>query len=125
MDSLNKQLGTELLVSEDVMRDLDGFLTREAGRFRLKGKTQPVVIYELLCRLEEGEEKQKKACAVFSEALRAFKGRSWDEAREKFHQVIEDLGEDRLSHFYLKLCEEYEKNPPEEDWDGAVQLENK
>ena len=38
MDGLNKYLGTEILVSEEVINGLDGFLTREAGRFLLKGK---------------------------------------------------------------------------------------
>jgi len=125
MDGLNKYLGTEILVSEEVIRELDGFLTREAGRFRLKGKAQPVVVHELLCRLEESEEKQKKACAIFSEALRAFRRQSWDEAKEKFHQFIEYSGEDGLSHFYLKLCEQYKKNPPEGPWEAVVPLEEK
>ena len=120
MDGLNKHLGTEILVSEEVIADLDGFLTREAGRFRLKGKTHPVVVHELLCRVEEAEEKQKKACAIFSEALRAFREQSWEEAKEKFHQSIKDSGQDGLTRFYLRLCEQYQENPPEAPWEGVI-----
>jgi adenylate cyclase len=125
MDSLNKHLGTEILVSEDVMAQLDGFLTREAGRFQLKGKTHPVVVHELLCRMEESEEKQKKACAIFSEALRAFREQSWEAAQEKFHQSIKHSGENDLARFYLKLCAEYQKNPPEGPWEGVIPMEEK
>ncbi|HEY3303377.1 MAG TPA: adenylate/guanylate cyclase domain-containing protein [Candidatus Binatia bacterium] len=125
MDGLNKYLGTEILVSEEAIHRLDGFLTREAGRFRLKGKAQPIQVHELLCRVEECQENQKKACAIFSEGLRAFREQSWDKAKEKFQQSVEYSGEDALSSFYLRLCEHYKKNPPGEPWEGIIQLQEK
>ena len=125
MDGLNKYLGTEILVSEEVIHELDGFLTREVGRFRLKGKAQALVVHELFCCMEESEEKQKKACAIFSEALRAFRRQSWDEAKEKFHQAIQNSETDGPAHFYINLCEQYKKNPPEGAWEGIIPVEEK
>jgi len=125
MDGLNKYLGTEILVSEEVIHELDGFLTREVGRFRLKGKAQALVVHELFCRMEESEEKQKKACAIFSEALRAFRRQSWDEARETFHQAIQNSETDGPARFYINLCEQYKKNPPEGAWEGVIPVEEK
>jgi len=125
MDGLNKYLGTEILVSEEVIHRLNGFLTREAGSFRLKGKTQPVQVHELLGRMEDCRENQKKACAIFAEALGAFRRRSWDEAIEKLRQAVEYSGEDGLSSFYLKLCEQYKNQPPEASWEGVIQLQDK
>src|SRR5713226_2912818 len=80
MEGLNKYLGTGILVSEEVIGDLNGLLTREVGRFRLKGKAHAIVVHELICRMEECEEEQKKEFAVFAEALSAFRRQSWDEA---------------------------------------------
>lgn len=125
MDGLNKYLGTEILVSEEVIHELDGFLTREVGRFRLKGKAQALVVHELFCCMEESEEKQNKACAIFSEALRAFRRQSWDEAKEKFHQAIQNSETDGPAHFYINLCEQYKKNPPEGAWEGEIPVEEK
>ncbi|MGI0014808.1 MAG: adenylate/guanylate cyclase domain-containing protein, partial [Nitrososphaera sp.] len=125
MDGLNKYLGTEILVSEEVTDQLDGFLTRELGKFRLKGKAQPIAVHELLCRMEESDEKQKRVCAIFAEALGAFRRQSWDEAREKFHQSIENGGKDGPADFYIKLCDQYKKNPPEGPWEGVIPLEEK
>ena len=51
--------------------------------------------------------------------------RSWDEAIEKFNESAKDLGEDKVSPFYLKLCEEHKANPPEEPWDGVIHMEKK
>jgi adenylate cyclase len=125
MDGLNKYLGTELLVSEEVVRDLDGFLTRKVGTFKFKGKAQPVVVHELLCRREEADEKQRRACAIFAEALGAFARRSWNEAAERFQAASEQDGARGPANFYLKLCEQYEKNPPAEPWEATVSLEGK
>jgi adenylate cyclase len=125
LDGLNKYLGTEILVSEEVIHDLDGFLTREAGRFLLKGKAQPVVVHELLRCANESDEAQKSACTIFAAALQAFRRQSWDEAKAKFHQSIENSGDGGPARFYLKLCEQYRQNPPEEPWDGTIDLEEK
>jgi adenylate cyclase len=125
IEYLNKRLSTGLLVSEEMVHQLNGLLTREVGKFRLAGKIKPVVVHELLGRKEEVEEKVKSACVIFAEALGAFKSKSWDEAREKFSESLEKLGEDGPSRFYIKLCEEYKQNPPGELWDGMVRMEKK
>ena len=125
IESLNKQLGTGLLVSDEMIHQLNGLLTRELGKFRLVGKIKPVGIHELLGRKEEVDENLKNACAIFAEALGAFRRQSWDEAREKFSRTIEKLGEDGPSRFYIKLCEDYKQNPPQEQWDGVVRMDKK
>ena len=125
MDSLNKYLGTEILVSDEVICDLGEFLKREAGTFLLKGKTQPVIVYELLAFAREADEKQKQACTTFSEGLGVFKQRAWSEAEKRFHRCIEILGEDPLSSFYLQLCKEYQQHPPQEFWAGVITMDEK
>ena len=125
MDGLNKYLGTGILVSEEVIRGLPGFLTRDVGTFRLKGKSQPVVVHELLCRSTEAEENQRQICGIFSEALRAFKRRSWDEARDKFSRIVRDSETDGPARFYINLCDRYKVNAPEEAWEGVIPIEEK
>ena len=125
MDGLNKFLGTQILVSEEVARGVDGFLTREAGIFLLKGKTRPVQVHELLCRLKDAEEKQKHACALFADGLRIFKNRDWSGAAEHFCHSIKILGGDPLAEFYLKLGKEFAVHPPEPSWDGTITMGEK
>ena len=125
VEGLNKYLGTRILTSEEVIHQLDGFLTREIGTFLLAGKSKPLVIYGLLCPQETSTEEQRRACLIFNEALTAFRGQSWDEAIEKFKRSMEGFGEDGPSSFYIKLCEEYKRNPPETGWDGVVHMDKK
>jgi len=125
IEYLNKQLKTGLLVSEEMVQQLNGFLTRELGKFRLAGKIKPVAIHELLGFKKEADENLIKGCAIFAEALDAFKKQSWDEAKEKFSQSLEKLKEDGPSRFYMKLCEDYQQNPPGESWDEVVRMDKK
>jgi adenylate cyclase len=125
IEGLNKQLGTQVLVSEEVIHQLDGFMTRDVGKFRLKGKVKPIVIHELLCRIEECDEQQKDTFAIFAEAMRAFRRQSWDEAIDLFDTSLKKRKADGPSNFYLQLCETYRADPPETNWDCTVILNEK
>jgi adenylate cyclase len=125
IEGLNKYLGTRILVSEEVISHLEGFLTRNLGKFLLVGKTKPIVVFELLCRTEELNEQKRKTCKVFSEALEAFRRQSWEEATGKFNECIKNRGEDGPSQFYIRLCEQYRIHPPGDSWDGAVSMDKK
>ncbi len=124
VENLNKYLGTRVLVSGEVIHQLDSFLVREMGEFLLAGKSKPIVVHELLCRKQEATEQQRRLCATFAEALDALKRQSWDEAFERFHEVVKITGKDGPSKFYMKLCEEYKKAPGE-SWNGIVTLDKK
>lgn len=124
LDNLNKMLGTAILVSEEAIRGLDSFVTRKIGNFRLKGKAQPLTVYELLCRQGEAAEQQQKACTAFLDALETFHRQYWNEAEEKFQRCNEVWRNDRLSDFYIRRCQEYRKTPPP-NWDGVIPLEEK
>jgi adenylate cyclase len=124
LDNLNKMLGTEILVSEDAISGLASFVTRKAGTFRLKGKVQPIAVYELLCRQGDIAEQQEIGCTVFLEALQAFGRQSWNEAEEKFHRCSDAWRTDGLSEFYIRRCQEFRETPPL-NWDGAIPLEEK
>jgi adenylate cyclase len=125
LEGLNKYLGTWILVSKEVLYELDGFLTRRLGEFLLAGKTNPILVYELICRLQESEEKQKALCAIFDEALSAYRDKSWDKAIEKFHECTKIYGKDGPAAFYAKLCKKYKEKPPEEMWNGLISLDKK
>ncbi|HKC94919.1 MAG TPA: adenylate/guanylate cyclase domain-containing protein [Nitrospira sp.] len=126
VEGFNKYVGTQIAVSEEVIRGLDGLLTRDLGAFRLKGKGKPLGLHELVSRAEPIDQAQREACAIFAEGLAAFRSRSWDHAQATFKQCIDFTGKDGPSQFYLTLCDQYLKTPPtEEPWDAVVTLEKK
>jgi adenylate cyclase len=128
IEDLNKSLGTRILVSEEMTDQIDGFLTRELGKFQLKGKMKPISIYELVCPMEESDEPQRIKCLTFPKVLDPVRRGCWEEAEEaikKFQESIRNLGEDGPSLFFLNLSRKYRKNPPGELWNGVVPMEGK
>jgi len=125
IENLNKYLGTRILISKEVLHQVDGFLTRKIGEFILKGKSKPVIIYELISRKEESSEQQRDLCAIFTEGLTAYYRQFWGEAINAFRTSIKTYKQDGPSVYYLEKCEEYRANPPGEIWTGVIRLDNK
>jgi adenylate cyclase len=112
IQGLNKYLRTHILASAEVLQHLDGFLTRELGSFLFVGKSQPQLIYELICRLAEATPEQQRRCADFAKALDAYKRQAWDEAIEGFEACLTRYGMDGPALFYRRLCERHRAAPP-------------
>jgi adenylate cyclase len=122
IEGLNKSFGTHILLSEEILNELDDFMTREIGTFILAGKSKPLVLHELICLAEEATEHQKNLCAAFSEALDDFKRQLWYRASGKFHDIINIFGKDGVSQRYITWCEQYWHNPPDISWEGEIRL---
>ena len=125
IEHLNRHLGTRILVSQEVLHDIDGFMTRKLGEFIFFGKSKPVTVYELMSRIEESSEQQKDLCTIFAQGLKAYYKQSWQEAIKAFYESIKIHEKDGPSTYYLQLCKKYSANPPGETWDGLIHLENK
>lgn len=125
VEGLNKHIGTKILVSEDVIEQLEGFLIRRIGKFVLAGKTNPIAVCELICRTDECNDKQINLRSVFSRALAAYQRQSWNEAMQLFREAAHIYGDDGPSRFYLKLCEDNRSKSFPDNWDGTVHLDFK
>ena len=125
MEGLNKYLGTHILVSEEVVYLLDGFLKRPLGKFVLAGKSKPVEINELICKAESSSDTYKKLCSIFARGVDACQRRSWEEAIGFFNNALAMDQTDGPSMFYLALAENHRSDPPAADWDGTIYLTEK
>jgi adenylate cyclase len=121
IEGLNKQLGTRILLSGDVVRELDGFFVRDLGRFLLPGKSRPIGIYELIGRQDQMEPSRMALYARFAAGLEAFHHRQWNEACAAWQGFMDAFGDDGPCHFYLGLCDRFQAEPPD-DWNGIVEI---
>ena len=125
IEGLNKYLRTRTLASHRILDGLGGFFTRDLGRFRLAGKTQPISIYELICHEEEADGRQREAIRVFAEGLEAFRDQRWEEAQAIFRRVLDIFEIDGPSQYYVEACEKFKAEPPQFQWEGVVILSQK
>ncbi len=123
LEGLNKQLETRVLASDDVLRGVDGFLTRELGTFLLAGKTRPLLVHELLGREADADAGQRDRCATFAAGLAAFRERRWKEAIQCFDECVRADENDGPSRFYGRRCDQLAASPPEGIWDGVIQID--
>ncbi len=127
LESLNKQLATDILIAEATRQQLSRRIrTRALGRFRMAGKIQPVAIHEVL-GVDPQPAEDLPWLSLFDEALRNFTGRKLDEAEKLLARVIELRGgQDGPSDFYLKQIIAARRNPPTgESWDGVAVISSK
>lgn len=125
LEGLNKYLCTRVLVSDEVLAQTSGFVSRCMGRFVFVGKSRPVKVHELMARAGAAGPAPSATPDDFSLGLAAFDRGEWDAAAERFGRAMAQNGAQSPARFYLHLCEEYRRNPPREDWNGIIQMEQK
>ena len=126
LESLNKYLHTQALVSDAVRSQLGNkFVTRRLGEFRVAGKTESVLIHELLCRGVSGNG-DWNWIQPFEAALAAFRARDFAQARALLQQTQRERGGlDGPAEFYLRKIETLASANLPETWSGVVDLTEK
>jgi adenylate cyclase len=126
LESLNKYLGTQVLISEAVRGQVGRkFITRRLGEFRVAGKTHSVIIHELLCR-RGGENGEGVWIEAFEAGLDDFRKGEFASAAELMNRTC-DLrgGSDGPAKFYLRKIATLSDQGKTENWDGIVELSEK
>ena len=132
LEGLNKEYGTHILVNESTYETVKGagYLFRELDIIRVKGKLQPVVIYELVGKVAELEKEPEyaelqKRLRRFAEARLLYAQRNWDEAQHVFEEILLEYPQDGPSRMYWKRCQEYLFDEPPAGWDGVFTMTHK
>jgi adenylate cyclase len=126
LEGLNKEYGTRILLSEFTCRALpaEEFLVRELDLIRVKGKEEPVTLYELLDWREHAGELAELAEA-FLMGREAYKRRDWHAAQRAFDDVLKRWPQDGPAQVFRARCEEYAAEGPAADWDGVYVMKHK
>jgi adenylate cyclase len=125
IEGLNKKLGTDILISEEIALSIDGFFTRKMGTFIVPGKTRPVTIYELMGEDSAITPAQRELERCFTLGLTEFRRRNWQEARRHFANVLALAPEDHAAKLYQYLCRQYQVLPPDDGFEGVVVVSKK
>ena len=123
LEGANKGFSTQIIVSEETRRAAgDAVETRELDLVRLVGKARPVRVYELLSLTDGLSAEMRDAREVFHEGLRLYRDRRWDEAAQRFREVLRALPDDAPSRVYLDRIETFRRHPPPAGRDMVTDL---
>ncbi len=126
LEGVNKQYGTYDMFSEFTYEHVkDEVEVRELDLIRVVGKSEPVRIYQLLCRKGELNEEMSKVIDLYAKGLEHYRKQEWDDALDSFGAVLEIDEKDGPSLTFFERCLLFQKEPPPADWDGVFSMKTK
>ena len=124
LEGITKQYGVGIVVGEATRRGAPEYAYRELDRVKVKGKNEPVAIFEPLGLERELDETTRRELARWHSALDLFRAQKWDGA-ESIIRELHQANEHYLYELYLEDIAEYRANPPGPDWDGVTVYKTK
>jgi len=129
VESMTKVYGAKVLISGSTHGHLSRpaeFTLRELDRVIVAGKTEPVVVYELLDVDSKQLREQKVGSAGrFAEGLRCYRSGEFRDARLLFAECLVKAPLDEAAALYIGRCAELIARPPAGVWDGTTVVPGK
>ena len=121
LESACKQYSARILISENTLKKLRGtYSVREIDWVVVKGKTEPVGIYEVLDYYTEEEfPNLMEVLNYFKHGISHYRKGAWDKAIGAFKEAFLLNKNDVLSKTYIERCQHLKKNPPKDGWKGV------
>jgi len=125
LEGITKQYHVQIVISEATYRQVSSqFVCRELDKIRVKGKTLPVNIYELMDVAAERSQ-YEKLLEQFDGAMAAYRSQNWREAAAQFTEVLLKFPDDGPSQVFLERAMEFSESAPEGEWDGVYVMKTK
>ncbi|MFJ3048302.1 CHASE2 domain-containing protein [Herbaspirillum chlorophenolicum] len=124
LESITKVYGVGVLVGQATRDAAPGFAYRELDRVRVKGKNEPVPIFEPLAPDSELDAGLRADVEQWHAALVALRAQRWDDA-ERAILALQEKSAHGLYALYLERIARYRTDPPPADWDGVTTFDTK
>ena len=127
LESACKEYSARILISESTFGRLKGtYRVREVDKVVVKGKTEPVAVFEILDYHTEDTFPNIRECLeAFRDGLDSYRRQDWDKADSAFDKALRCNPNDNLTKTYLKRVAMMRQNPPGTDWNGTWVMTSK
>ena len=119
LESLTKFYGVRLLVGPQTNAACDEVVLRFVDRIIVKGKDEPVMVYEPLGLAEDVLPSQMEELEQFEQAYRFYLQQNWSKAQLAFVQLIKISSSEKLYQVYLTRIEVLRRQILPANWDGT------
>ena len=127
LEGATKLYGVKVLLSEFTVRALNRPTpVRELDLMRVKGKDQPVAVYEALGHHDATSfPNMKDTLDYYGSGLALYRQQRWTEALQRFDAALRAHPNDGPSTVYRDRATYYLANPPGAEWDRVWTLKEK
>jgi len=127
LEGANKQYKSNIMISDFTYTHVKNkVIVRELDLIQVKGKTEPVKVYELLGTAEmEMTENQRQALEMYHEGLKLYRSRKWEEAIAYMQQAYSLDENCYVAQIYTERANLYQITPPPAEWNGVFVMTTK
>jgi adenylate cyclase len=125
LEGLTKEYGVGILVSENIVKTVPVAIYRELDRVRVKGKLEPISIYEPAGLKGEVVDQMLDEIDRFHRALDRYREQKWDDAERLLTTLYEADPHRKVYKVYLERVANLRMNPPGKNWDGVFTFTTK
>ena len=125
LESLTKGYGVGTLVSENIVIAAPIAVFREIDRVIVKGKHEPVSIFEPMGLLGQVGDQVIDETDRFHKVLQRYRGQEWDEAERLLKTLLYSSPDAKLYKVYLERIKFFRAEPPGGNWDGVFTFTTK
>jgi len=125
LEGLTKYYGVRLIVSEATASGLEGVVLRRLDRVKVKGKHEPVTIYEPVGLSAAVSGELLNEVEASNAALEHYFSCAWDRARSAYKALQEVNPDHRLYALYLERIDVLQSQGVAAGWDGVFEHTSK
>ncbi|WCL47575.1 adenylate/guanylate cyclase domain-containing protein [Leptospira sp. GIMC2001] len=126
LEAAGKDYGVNILISESTATAVrDQMFTRMIDLVRVKGKNEPVKIFELIDTQKNVADNIREATDLYEKGFNLYLKRDFAKAIKSLDKSLlakfpkNDSGKDKAINLLKERCQDYIDNPPQSDWDGV------
>lgn len=128
LEGITKEYGVRVICSNSTRQNLkrpEDFILRELDWIKVKGKNEPITIYEVMRFHPEKKDVALKTKELFEQGLKLYRERDFAGAMQQMLKILQYAAQDGPASVFLERCEYYAENPPTENWDGVWVMKTK
>jgi len=127
LEGASKLYGTDIVLSENTYQPCAALVwARELDYIKVKGKDQPVKIYELVgLRSDALSSTKEQIIEHYHKGREHYLNRNFPMAMAEFGTVLNIDKTDKSATLHLSRCQHWLQNPPPDNWDGSWALTEK
>ncbi|MCP5159500.1 MAG: adenylate/guanylate cyclase domain-containing protein [Gammaproteobacteria bacterium] len=122
LEGAAKQYGVAIVMSETTRAVVTDIAWRELDRVRVKGRIQPVTLFEPLGTADALTETMREELVEHDRALAAYRAGAWEQASARFEALQAQYPEQPLYGIYRERIAVLRADPPATEWDGVFTL---
>ena len=119
LEGLTKYYGVSIIVSRATRDAVPVLAYRELDRVRVKGRGEPVSIYEPLGPQDAVDKKVRDELELYREAVKRYRAQNWELAELQFVNLTKRSPKRPLYKLYVERINHFRNPPPPADWDGV------